>query len=180
MRVLIAEDDRLSRELLSELIVMADHEVVSAEDGLQAWRIFRETPCRLIISDWNMPGLDGLSLCKLVRDSPGQPYTYFMLVTANSEKRNYLKAMAGGVDDFIAKPVDPDELAARLNVAERILGLLDEVRQLKGLLSICSYCKRIRDAEENWQPIESYISNRSDARFSHGICPSCLKEHGLL
>jgi len=179
VRVLVAEDDEFARELLKSLLEIGGHEVVVAEDGAQAWDLFCKSPCRLVLSDWKMPGKDGLALCRLVRESPGLPYTYFMLVTGVTDRVNYLAAMAGGVDDFVAKPIDGEELAARLKVAERILGLLDEVRQLRGLLAICSYCKKIRDPEQNWQPVEQYISRRSDARFSHTICPTCIKEQGL-
>ncbi|MBI4641265.1 MAG: response regulator, partial [Candidatus Tectomicrobia bacterium] len=78
-------------------------------------------------------------------------------------------------DDFITKPFDEDQLAARLRVAERILGLQEEVKQLEGLLPICSYCKKIRDESDTWVQIEHYIATRTDAFFSHGICPECLE-----
>lgn len=178
MRILIAEDDRLSRELMKDMLETAGHEAVLADDGRQAWDLFCEDTFRLIVSDWRMPYVDGLELCQLVRGSPGTPYTYFMLVTVNSDRGNYLKAMTHGVDDFVSKPIDRDDLLARLKVAERILALLDEVRQLRGVLQICSYCKRIRCADQGWEPIELYITNRSDARFSHAICPTCFKDQG--
>jgi len=85
--------------------------------------------------------------------------------------------MRAGADDFLTKPVDADQLGARLTVAERILGLRRELQQLEGLLPICAYCKRIRDDQENWSSLEGYIEKRSEAQFSHGICPECYAKH---
>ncbi len=85
--------------------------------------------------------------------------------------------MDSGVDDFITKPLDPDELKARLRVAERILGLREELHALEGLLPICSYCKRIRNDQDQWSSLERYIERRSKAEFSHGICPECYRKY---
>ncbi len=86
--------------------------------------------------------------------------------------------MDAGADDFLTKPLDRSELRVRLRVAERLLGLQAEVRQLEGLLPICSYCKRIRDEGNEWTRIETYVASRTDATFTHGVCPEC-KENVL-
>jgi hypothetical protein len=85
--------------------------------------------------------------------------------------------MDAGVDDFITKPVRAHELTARLRVAERILGLREELLALEGLLSVCSYCKRIRSADSSWGTLERYIERHSIAEFSHGVCPDCYEKH---
>lgn len=85
--------------------------------------------------------------------------------------------MEAGADDFIAKPVDPDEFRARLRVAERILGLRKELEQLEVLLPICSYCKRIRNARDEWEPLEAYIEAHFERQLTHGICPDCYVKH---
>ena len=83
--------------------------------------------------------------------------------------------MEAGVDDFITKPASAHELGARLRVAERILGLREEVLALEGLLSVCSYCKRMRNSDGNWGSLERYIEQHSKAEFSHGVCPDCYE-----
>jgi YesN/AraC family two-component response regulator len=85
--------------------------------------------------------------------------------------------MDAGIDDFITKPVDGDELKARVRVAERILGLRKRMDDLEGLLPICSYCKRIRNDHDQWSALEGYIEQRSGAEFSHGVCPDCYALH---
>jgi len=187
MKILIAEDCQFSRKLLAAILEKMGHVVVSAGDGLEAWRAYSEAPAPLIISDWTMPRSDGLRLCETVRRADRLPYTYFIMLTEHGGKQNYLKAIEAGVDDFIVKPLDSDELAARIHVAQRILGLHDRVRTLEKFLPICMYCKKIRDADNTWQDIERHIAKRTETRFSHGICPECnetivepqLREYGI-
>src|SRR5258705_3312547 len=87
---------------------------------------------------------EGLELSRRLRAHKGDHYTYFMLLTATGGRENFLSAMEAGIDDFITKPIDPEELRARLTVAARILRLREELHALEGLVAICSYCKRIR------------------------------------
>jgi len=131
MRILIAEDDTVSREILEALLTQLGHDVVAAADGRDAWDLLTRDPVPLVISDWMMPDVDGLELCRRIRAEDRPKYTYVILLTTLGGKENYLEAMEAGADDFLTKPLDADQLAARLRVAERVLGLQRELVQLE-------------------------------------------------
>jgi len=175
--ILLAEDDRVTRAKLAAILSAQGHQVTEAENGSQAWGLWELSGPRLVVADWLMPEVDGLELCRRIRAAPERPYTYFILQTSREGRDAYLEAMDAGIDDFIAKPVGGPELVARLRVAERILGLRAELLALEGLLSVCSYCKRMRSAEGNWGSLERYIEKHSTAEFSHGVCPDCYEKH---
>jgi phosphoserine phosphatase RsbU/P len=175
--VLVVDDDPVSGRQLSALAQAAGYRPTLVENGRQAWDALKLSRFRVVISDWYMPELDGVELCRRVRARRNEAYVYFILVTSRGGKQQYLTAMQAGADDFIAKPVDPDELQARLGVAERILGLRRELEQLEGLLPICSYCKRIRNEREEWESLETYIEQRFATAFTHSICPDCYTKH---
>jgi len=173
MKLLIVEDDDESRDVLKALLELDGHDVTAAWNGIKGWQAFQSGEFSVVLSDWLMPEMDGLELCRRIRASDRPSYSYIILVTALHGKPSYLQGMAAGADDFVSKPLDPDELKARLIVAERIIGVQNRVKHLEGILPTCMYCKQIRDEQNQWIGIESYISKRSRASFSHGICPSC-------
>jgi DNA-binding response OmpR family regulator len=181
MQILIAEDEGVSRVVLGTKLKEMGHEVLEARDGTEAWELFQSELPRIIITDWMMPGMDGGELSGRVRSEPDQPYTYIIVLTSLSGKGSYLEAMDAGADDFLTKPVDMDELTARLRVAERVLALQTEVQLMQKLLPICMYCGKIRDREaawddqSNWQDLERYVEEKTDVRFSHGICKACFE-----
>ncbi|HEY8995245.1 MAG TPA: response regulator [Lacunisphaera sp.] len=179
MKILIVDDDSTTRLVLGATLGSLGHEVVTASDGTAAWSIVRKQAVEVVLTDWNMPGMDGLELCRKIRAEPGAKYTYVILLTVFDGRDYFLKGMEAGADDFITKPWDEQQLAARLRVAERLLHLQSEVTVLSGLLPICSYCKSVRDDQNYWQQLDAYVSTRTDARFSHSICPKCYKEKVL-
>src|SRR5437868_1616468 len=136
MEILVAEDDPTIRRSLEVVLRRLGHEPVVADDGLAAWTLFEQHGMSLVISDWMMPRMNGLELCAKIRAAGRARYTYILLLTALSGKGRYLEGMAAGADDFMTKPFDPDELQARLRVAERILSLQTQVNQLEGMLPI--------------------------------------------
>ena len=192
MRVLIADDDPVSRRILEvTLLDSASDEVIAAANGWEAWKILRKGDGPdLVVLDWMMPCMDGVDICRRVRASDLPP-TYIILLTSRSETQDVIAGLDAGADDYIAKPFDPEELRARLRVGARVLGLqaslasrvreledaLAQVSQLRGLLPICAYCKKVRDDRDYWEQIETYVMKHSDARFSHGICPDCFAKY---
>jgi DNA-binding response OmpR family regulator len=126
MKVLIAEDDRDSRELLSWLLEKLGYQVVAATNGKEAWEAFRRRRFRIVISDVLMPEVDGLELCRRIRSHKQSKYTYVIMMTALIGKKDYLEGMEAGADDFVTKPFDADELKARLRVAERIISFQEQ------------------------------------------------------
>jgi two-component system NtrC family sensor kinase len=123
MKVLIAEDDPVSRRLLQSYLQKWGHEVVATVNGAEAWKQFQEQPIPLVVTDWNMPELDGLELVKRIRAGGGPNYTYIILVTEKSQKEDVVTGIEAGADDFVTKPFDRDELHARLRAGERIVAL---------------------------------------------------------
>jgi len=191
MHALIADDDRIAREILARNLRQWGFEVVSAADGGKAWSYLETTNGpTLAIVDWMMPELDGPSICSRMRAERPTANVYLMLLTSLESRSDIVAGLNAGADDYIVKPFDPEELRARVNVGVRILTLqerlsqrvaelqqaLNNVKTLHGLLPICSYCKRIRGDDQYWQQVEKYIADRSEAQFSHGICPSCYTE----
>ena len=138
MDLLIAEDDPVSALRLRRQLEGMGHVVRVAADGMEAWRVVRETSPSLVISDWVMPGLDGPELVRRIRELGGGRYTYTILLTGRDSREDRLEGLRSGADDYLTKPVDPAELAARLGIAGRILGmqaeLQDQARRL-GTLS---------------------------------------------
>jgi phosphoserine phosphatase RsbU/P len=175
MKVLIAEDDEASRTILSAQLRKNGCTVIDTEDGEKAWAAYQRELPQLVVTDWIMPRIDGLELCRRIRAMQRPDYAYLIILTAVDKEGAYLEGMSSGADDFMTKPADPAELTVRLRVAKRILALTTEKRQLERLLPICPKCKRILGDTKGWEPVESYISNRSEAHFSHGICPECYK-----
>jgi phosphoserine phosphatase RsbU/P len=176
-RILIAEDDPVSARILQAALSKFGYEPVVARNGAEAWERFDREPVRLIVSDWMMPGLDGLALCEKVRARAQTPYSYFILLTANhTSAHNYELASAAGVDDFLSKPLDREAIRIRLRVAERILKYAAEIHQLQEMIPICVYCRKVRDEHDYWDMVESYIQKQTGSRFSHGACPECCQK----
>jgi len=176
MNILIAEDDPVAAHVLRLTLQSMGHDVVSASTGDEAWNMFETTPSRVIVSDWMMPGMDGLELCRKIRGRPNTPYSYFIMLTAAyTETAHYTQAMSAGVDDFMAKPLERELLRSRLHVASRILHYTQEIRQLREIIPICSYCHSVRDDQDYWQAVELFIRDQTGSKISHGVCPECLR-----
>lgn len=191
LRVLVADDERVSARRLEAVLQGLGHEVTLVRDGATAWTAFEADRYPLVITDWVMPEVDGLELVRRIRRAQRRPgdYTWVIVLTARGD--GAVEGLQAGADDFVVKPFAVAELQARLRVGERVLRIkaelaervraleatLEHVRRLEGLLPICAYCKNIRDEGSTWQPVEAFVAQRSQASFSHSICPSCHSKH---
>lgn len=193
MRILVAEDDPVTRKILESILSRLGWDVITAVDGTSAWQTLEglggKSAPELVLLDWMMPGMDGIEICRKLRSTPGYELVYIILLTSRSEKEDLAMALTAGANDYIAKPFHPIELESRVRVGQRMVKLqmslasrieeledaLTHVRRLQGLLPICSYCKTVRTETNYWQQVESYISTHSDVEFTHTVCPNCLE-----
>jgi DNA-binding response OmpR family regulator len=188
MKVLIAEDDPVSRRLLQAALAKWGYEVIVTTNGKEAWEVLQQPGApSLLVLDWLMPETDGVEVCRQARETPALKSAYIILLTSRGSKEDIVQGLQAGADDYVTKPFDHGELRARVQVGSRVVQLqsaladrvkeLEEaianVKQLQGLLPICSYCKKIRDDGNYWHRVESYIAGHANVRFSHGICPEC-------
>lgn len=127
MRVLVVEDDPVSALVLTRSLKSIDHPAVVAHDGAEAWHLLQSEDFRIVITDWMMPKVDGLELCRLIRSLANQNYIYVIMVAGRDSREDKFAAMAAGADDFLSKPFDPQELAARIAVAERVLEIQQQL-----------------------------------------------------
>lgn len=191
MKILVADDSETSRAILVSLLKKSGYEVIEASDGESAWNELQKPDApKLVLLDWVMPGIDGLELCKLIRDKLTKLQPYIIFVTAQESKEDIVKGLNAGANDYLVKPFNNDELRARVSVGARVIELqealakrvaeleeaLAHIKRLQGILPICMYCHKIRTDKESWERVEKYISEHSDAVFSHGICPDCYKK----
>jgi len=191
MKILIAEDDVTSRRILQAVLKKHGHEVVTTENGREAWDALQKPDApKLAILDWMMPEMDGPDVIRRVRGLQTDRPPYIIMLTTRSEKASIIAGLKAGANDYLAKPFDPDELRARVEVGKRMIELqsvlsgkveelqktLNEVKTLRGLIPICSYCKKIRDDQGYWKQVELYVREHTEAQFTHGICPECFKK----
>ena len=179
MNVLLVDDDPMSLDMLSEALAAEDRHILTAASGEKAWEILGGTEVHVVVSDMRMPGMDGLELCRRVRGMKSSTYTYFILVTGTPmDRQAYEAAGLAEVDDFVSKPHLAEPLQLRLRAAKRLLHVANRLRELEGIIPICSHCRRLRDEEDSYQQLEAYFEKQhSGFVFSHGICPDCLAKH---
>jgi len=134
-RVLVAEDSPMMRTVLRSWLESWGYQVTVAEDGAKAWGMLQAEPLpQILILDWMMPGMDGLELCRMIRERDMLPYQYILLITAKDAKQDLVRGLEAGADDYLSKPFDRNELRARLRTARRILTLQDEQAKIREAL----------------------------------------------
>jgi len=188
MKVLIAEDSAPSRKVLQNLLRTWGYAVLPVENGDDAWEILQAPHApNLVLLDWVMPGMKGIDICRSVRARVCADPTYVIMLTGKDRKEDIVSALDAGANDYITKPFEIEELRARLQVGVRVLDLqlqladsvrelqeaLLEVKTLRGIIPICMHCHKVRRDDTAWERIEKYVSEHSQATFSHGLCPEC-------
>jgi DNA-binding response OmpR family regulator len=184
----VADDEPGIRRLLQTTLTAASYEVVQAPNGDEALRHLQaDDGPDIAVLDWMMPGLAGPEICRRCRERPRPVAPYLILVTARGRMADIVAGLEAGADDYLIKPFDLEELRARVAVGARVVRLQQDLVQrvreledalgreqrLQGLLPICSYCKKIRNDQNYWQRVETYIVEHSGAQFTHSICPDC-------
>jgi len=190
MRILIAEDDFTSRTVLTGLLKKSGHDVIATVNGREAWDTLGKSDApQLVILDWMMPEMDGVEVIRMLRAEQKDRLVYIILLTSKGEKSDIVTGLEAGADDYLAKPFDPSELRARVEVGRRMIEMqdilsakmaelsqaFDQIKTLRGIIPICAGCKKIRDDQGYWNQVEVYVRDHTEAKFSHGLCPECLE-----
>ncbi len=188
LRVLVADDEPVSRTVVGAMLKKAGYEVTFAPDGEQAWQqLSAPNPPAIALLDWEMPGLAGPDVAKLIRARGEQAPTYVILLTSRDSSADIVTGLKAGANDYVTKPASEDELVARVNVGARVVELqlalaervrsleeaLANVKALQTLLPMCAYCKSIRNDQNYWEKVETYFHDHSGVSFSHSYCPTC-------
>lgn len=188
IKILVAEDDYLvSEEILRELKVLGYKNFIEADNGIEAVDKTCSLHPDVILIDIKMPELDGLEASRQIQERCPTP---IIILTAYESHDFLKKATEVGVAAYLTKPPKSDELERTIIIAmarhadfmelrrlnKELEQALSEIKQLKGILPICSYCKKIRDDKGYWEQLEAYITKHSEALFSHGMCPACAEK----
>jgi DNA-binding response OmpR family regulator len=192
-KILVADDDNITRRLVEMVMEKNGYDILSCNNGTEAWEhLSNPQGPKLAILDWIMPGMQGIEICKKIREQKFKINPYLIILTASmNEKKDVLETFRTGANDYIEKPFDSNELIARVKLGENLIKLqielserikaLEEanlhIKTLQGILPICMHCHNIRNDNESWERIEEYIARNTDAQFSHGLCPKCMKKH---
>ncbi len=193
--VLYVEDESLTRAVFARILERKVSNLYQAENGEEGLELFRIHRPDIVISDVRMPVMDGIEMSRRIKSLEGN--VKIILTTAHSDANVLLSSIDAGIDKYILKPVDVEILFSALEncaatvmlerkireharekdeLIARLQDALDNIKKLSGLLPICSSCKKIRDDKGYWNQIERYIAEHSEAEFSHGICPECVRK----
>ncbi len=181
--ILIVEDSPTNIQVLGRVLKNEGYELAIATDGKEGLQVAMNIRPDLILLDIMMPVMDGIESCKRLKKYDQTKDIPVIFLTARGNADDIIDGFKIGAVDYITKPFNSHELLARVKThitlqqtIKKLRQALDEVKTLKGLLPICAKCKKVRDDEGYWQSVEKYISKKTDAKFTHSICPDCLKD----
>lgn len=188
--VLVVDDNPKNLQVVSKVIAHAGYRVAAATDFQRTLRMVIDTPPDLILLDIVMPGMDGLQLCRRLKETPEAMEIPIIMLTVQAGADNIVEGFNAGAADYVTKPFNPEELLARVNTQielkrihdqqkKLILQLqqaLSEVKQLSALIPICCHCKKVRADKGYWLQVEEYIATHSSARIRYSTCPDCRQQ----
>jgi putative two-component system response regulator len=169
MLALLVDDDEIALAMLEHTLQRSGFEVITASNGREALELLRTQPVRLVISDWDMPGLTGLELCRAVRSGEFEHYIYFVLLTSHRGNDEIVQGLAAGADDFIVKPFHPPELILRIRAGERILGLETRDVTIFALARLAE--SRDTDTGEHLERVQQYCGCLAQYLLDRGMFP---------
>lgn len=191
MKILIAEDEYTTRLMVQVSLENWGYSVISVVDGQEAMGYLEQPDAPdIAILDWEMPELDGVQVCRRVKELERETPIYVILLTARDSQNDILEGFAAGADDYMTKPFNDNELRARVRVAERMVRIqsslartveelrqaLDLVEELQATIPICTGCLKIAGEDGLWHSLDDVLKHRSDARFIQLVCPECAGE----
>ena len=182
--ILVVDDQPANLKVLLSFLKAHHFDVRIAENGERALSVLENDQPDLILLDIMMPEMNGFEACRAIKANQHTADIPIIFITALSNLEDKIEGFAAGGVDYIIKPFEQTEVLARINthitLRKQQLQLennLAEIKRLEGILPICSYCKKIRDDDGYWQQVEQYITEHSQAIFSHGLCAECMEEH---
>jgi PleD family two-component response regulator len=192
IRILVVDDNANVARGTARLLEQAGYVIAATSNGLEAMAAMPTFRPDLVLTDRDMPGMDGLALCQRIKADPALADVLVILNSGTfTLSEDQTAGLNSGADGYIARPIANRELVARVDAYVRILRLnrslreknteleaaLAKVKLLSGLVPICSGCKQIRDDKGYWSEVESYVQKHSEAKFTHGLCPKCTQKY---
>ncbi len=171
--ILVVDDNLQNIEVLGSVLQDEKYNVAFATSGSQALDFLKEELPDLILLDIMMPGMNGFEVCEIIKNNAVYKEIPIIFLTAKGETDDIVKGFELGAADYITKPFSSRELLARTKTHIDAKRAKEEIKTLRGIIPICAKCKKVRDDRGYWNQVEEYIQNRTNAVFSHGVCPQC-------
>jgi len=181
--ILLVDDLVNNISLLKDILINENYQIISTTKSIEAQKIAEKSKPDLILLDIMMPEMDGFKVCEKLKKNEETRNIPIIFLTAKTDIKDIILGFKTGAADFVTKPFNSAILLARIkthiDLKKTITDLeeaLSDIKKLSGLLPICSFCKKVRNDTGYWDEVENFIQNHSEAQFSHGICPTCMKE----
>jgi len=174
MKILIVDDELVSREKMVKLIQSLGHEILVATNGFEGWETWEAERPKIVITDWNMPQMDGLEFCRKIRSEENEDYTYIIIVTSKTDIQDVIKGMEAGADDYIAKPFNKDELHVRIKAGERVINLQSKDVVIFALAKLAE--SRDEDTGNHLERVRYYSKHLADTIIDSPAPPPELNQ----